>query len=188
MITYMKKGVMNMTTSVKTTITISLILSFCFGILLQFAYELSNYNRVVGLFSPINESIWEHLKLLFFPFLLFTIILYFVRKGNSQNILFANAYSITIGMLLAIILQYTIAGAFGIHSLFAELAILVLCNIATYILCGYFIKNNKYTINNLYGFVFFIVLFLLFLVFSFRPPRIPLFQDSNTKSFGIIHQ
>lgn len=177
-----------MTTSVKNTITISLILSFCFGILLQFAYELSNYNRFVGLFSPVNESMWEHLKLLFFPFLLFTIILYFVIKENSQNILFANAYSITIGMLLAIILQYTVTGALGISSLTVELTTLVLCNMATYILCGYFIKNNKYSINNSYGFIFFIILFLLFLVFSFRPPRIPLFQDSNTKSFGIIHQ
>lgn len=177
-----------MATKVNTTITISLFLSFCFGILLQSAYELSNYNRVVGLFAPINESIWERLKILYFPFLLFTIILYFVAKRNSKNLLFANALSITIGMLLTITLHYTITGAFGVQSAALELGILVLCNIATYILCGYYVKNNKFSINNLFGFIFLLILFLLFTIFSFRPPRVPLFQDSITKSFGIIHQ
>ena len=43
------------------------------GVLLHFTYEWSGDNAVVGLFSAVNESTWEHLKLLFFPFLLLTI-------------------------------------------------------------------------------------------------------------------
>lgn len=44
------------------------------GVLLHFTYEWSGDNAVVGLFSAVNESTWEHLKLLFFPFLLLTIL------------------------------------------------------------------------------------------------------------------
>lgn len=37
------------------------------GVLMHFVYEWSGSNRFVGLFAPINESTWEHMKLLFFP-------------------------------------------------------------------------------------------------------------------------
>ena len=46
------------------------------GVLLHFTYEWSGDNAVVGLFSAVNESTWEHLKLLFFPFLLRVIEAY----------------------------------------------------------------------------------------------------------------
>ena len=42
------------------------------GVLLHFTYEWSNDNPAVGLFSAVNESTWEHLKLIFFPMLLLT--------------------------------------------------------------------------------------------------------------------
>jgi hypothetical protein len=44
------------------------------GTLLHFAYDFSGQNFVVGLFSAINESTWEHLKLLFMPFLLTLVV------------------------------------------------------------------------------------------------------------------
>ena len=36
------------------------------GTLSHFFYEWSNDNPLIGLFSPINESVWEHMKLLSF--------------------------------------------------------------------------------------------------------------------------
>lgn len=38
------------------------------GVLLHFTYEWSGDNPAVGLFSAVNESTWEHLKLIFFPY------------------------------------------------------------------------------------------------------------------------
>lgn len=43
------------------------------GVFLHFAYELSGENPIVGLFALVNESIWEHLKLIFFPMLVLTL-------------------------------------------------------------------------------------------------------------------
>ncbi len=45
----------------------SVIFTFILGTLLHFTYELSGGNLVVASFSAINESVWEHLKLLYFP-------------------------------------------------------------------------------------------------------------------------
>ena len=45
----------------------SIIFVFILGTLLHFAFEWSNQNALIGTFSAVNESTWEHLKLLFFP-------------------------------------------------------------------------------------------------------------------------
>ena len=45
------------------------ILTLILGTLLHFLYEWTGYNYLVGFISPVNESTWEHLKLLFFPVL-----------------------------------------------------------------------------------------------------------------------
>ena len=44
------------------------------GIAFHFAYDFSNNSTIIGIFTPINESVWEHLKLLFYPYLLYTIL------------------------------------------------------------------------------------------------------------------
>ncbi len=48
----------------------------------HFAYDLSKENILVALFCPVNESTWEHLKLLFFPFLLFSLLRLFFSEKN----------------------------------------------------------------------------------------------------------
>ena len=44
------------------------------GTLLHFAYEASGSNFIAGIFAPVNESTFEHLKLLFYPFIIYGII------------------------------------------------------------------------------------------------------------------
>ena len=51
----------------------AVLFTLIFGTLLHFTYGLSGNNPIVGTFSAINESTWEHLKLLFFPMLIFAI-------------------------------------------------------------------------------------------------------------------
>ncbi len=43
------------------------------GTLNHFLYFLSGQSPIVALFCPVNESVWEHLKLLYFPFLFVSI-------------------------------------------------------------------------------------------------------------------
>ena len=51
-----------------------IIFTFLAGTLLHFAYEWSGTNFWVGLFAPVSESIWEHMKLLFFPMLIYSMV------------------------------------------------------------------------------------------------------------------
>ena len=44
------------------------------GTLLHFVYDWTGEMRVAAAFSAVNESTWEHMKLLFVPFLVFTVV------------------------------------------------------------------------------------------------------------------
>ena len=59
---------------------VSTIFIIILGTILHFTFKWSNKNPLVGSFSAVNESTWEHLKLLFFPMLITTIIGYFLYR------------------------------------------------------------------------------------------------------------
>ena len=110
------------------------------GVLLHFTYEWSGDNAVVGLFSAVNESTWEHLKLLFFPFLLLTILEVLLR-GNMlpEQFLPARILGILAGMGGIVVGFYTLRGVLGRN--YDAL------NIALYfagVLLSLFVENKRY--------------------------------------------
>ena len=44
------------------------------GSVLHFVYSWTNESVLVAPFSAINESTWEHMKIMFFPSLVFAIV------------------------------------------------------------------------------------------------------------------
>lgn len=81
-----------------------------FGTLLHFVYEWSGGNRVVAAFSAINESTWEHMKLLFIPFLVFTVVEFIVFSEAFRNFFAVKAASILLGLVSIPALFYTLTG------------------------------------------------------------------------------
>ena len=58
---------------------------FVIGSLMHFAFQLLWENPIVGLIAPVNESIWEHAKLLVWPMILWWV-LYDRFRGNTYDI------------------------------------------------------------------------------------------------------
>ena len=73
-----------MNKKLKTVQIVVIILAIVFGTLLHFTYEWSGENRIVGLFSATNESVWEHLKLVFYPMLILGLIEYYFVKNIAN--------------------------------------------------------------------------------------------------------
>lgn len=154
------------------------------GVLLHFTYEWSGDNPIVALFSAVNESTWEHLKLLFFPMLLLTIIelLFTEKRQLPSNYLFARTIEILSGMAFIVIAFYTLTGVF------AKLPDAV--NIALYFL-GVFLalcienKINRGNSQNHSAFAAIILLTLTiaFFVFTKYPPSIGLFANPVLTGF-----
>lgn len=93
----------------------SVIFTWILGTILHFTYDWSNQNAIVGAFSAINESTWEHLKLLFFPMLITTIIGYFYLKPKEEykNFLCAKTIGILVALVFVVIFFYTYTGVIG---------------------------------------------------------------------------
>ncbi len=154
------------------------------GVLLHFTYEWSGDNPIVALFSAVNESTWEHLKLLFFPMLLLTIIelLFTEKRQLPSNYLFARTIGILSGMAFIVIAFYTLTGVF------AKLPDAV--NITLYFL-GVFLalcienKINRGNSQNHSAFAAIILLALTiaFFVFTKYPPSIGLFANPVLTGF-----
>lgn len=77
------------------------------GSLLHFTYEWSNKSPIVGAFSAVNESVWEHLKLGYFPLLFFSMIEYWFIRNKANSIFLAKSVGIISMELFIVIVFYS---------------------------------------------------------------------------------
>ncbi len=147
------------------------------GTLSHFVYDWSGENPLLAGFFPINESVWEHLKLLFFPTLLYSAIEYFLTKEKPKNYLSAIAFSLLCGMLSIVVLFYTASGIIGKNLDFINISIYYLSLIIMLIKKRKYLRKNCFT-SPFYKKLSISVLFLftfLFIIWSSFPPDLGIF-------------
>lgn len=157
------------------------VLTLIAGTLLHFVYEWTGGNYLAGLISPVNESVWEHLKLLFFPVFFFSVFEYFYIGHFFPPFITARTAGCVSGMLFIVVFFYTYTGIIGTNYLWADILSFFLGVSLCYFLTWRLTitqKAGKQHTNFLCG------LFLLFLVFLFfyfttNPPGIQLFADAR---------
>ena len=162
----------------------STIFTFILGTLLHFTYQLSGENKFIALFSSVNESTWEHLKLLYFPMLLTTIIGYFYFKKTISNFLCSKAVGILVAIAFTIIFFYTYTGVLGKNIAIIDISSFFIATILGE-LTSYLLIINKFKCNNIIAIIVLIILFFCFKQFTFKAPHIGLFRDPLTGQFGI---
>lgn len=149
------------------------------GFFSHFIYELSGNNYFAGLVTPINESVWEHMKLIFFPMLLFSGI----AKLFSKNTCIGTAFSkgIIFGTLLVPVLFYTYSGAIGYNISYIDISIFFISVAAAFMV---FFKNSvrcsPKKADEIYPLIVFIIL-VMFLLFTYNPPKISLFESPEAQ-------
>lgn len=99
---------------------IGILFVFILGCFWHFLYAWSGENFWVGLIAPVNESVPEHLKLLFFPFLIFTVIEYIKGGRKTKNFIFSKTISVLFGMAVIVIVFYAYTAILGKNLLFAD--------------------------------------------------------------------
>ncbi len=161
---------------------------FIIGSFLHFAYEFSGNLLWVGAFAPVNESIWEHLKLAMIPMVLWFGI-YYVVKSKRYNInknkwYSANLASLVIYMLFSVSFYYTYTEAFGFKSLFMDILDFFLSIMAGQFTALKIYKKSR-TARASISILLIGLLVFTFVIFTFYPPHIPLFMDMNKLKYGI---
>ena len=156
----------------------------------HFLYEFSGKNTIVGMFTPINECVWEHLKLAFYPTILWWALGYFLyNKKTNIHInkwISSMVISLIISPIIIVNFYYTYTGALGIESIVLDVFSLILG-----VFIGQIVAINYYE-NSRYSGIIFYILIAIFIIytglltyFTFYPPNIPIFIDSTTGLRGI---
>lgn len=158
---------------------IGFIFSVVVGTLLHFTYKLVNENKIVALFSAINESIWEHLKLVFFPILIFSVIGFILYGRHIEGFVFTKFLSMLLGMTTVVLLFYGYYGAFGKDYFVLDILIFILAIFFSYLFSYYSIKNEWFHNQNfdIIGILGICILMLMFFMFTIKPPNLPLFKE-----------
>lgn len=155
------------------------------GTLLHFLFDWTNENIIISLFSAVNESIWEHIKLLYFPLLAFAIIESRYLKPLPQNFWCAKLIGFLVGLFTIPTLYYTYTGAFGVMlDWFNILIFFITAALVFFIECK-IIKNSRgCCVSPTISKFLIIALGILFIVFTFITPKIPLFCDPLDSTYG----
>ena len=164
---------------------IGMVFIILLGSMLHFTFEWSDNQPLVGVFSAVNESVWEHLKIAFWPAMLYLIFEYRYLYKKSNNFFFAKTlgiYSIII-IIPLIFYSYT---AFLEESLIIDIGSFIFAIIFGQLVSYRLLTSKKFArIFEQISLIALVVLALAFVVFTFYPPEVPFFQDPITGEYGI---
>ena len=170
---------------IKTWQIITVIICIILGIILHFTYEWSGENMIFGLFSAVNESTWEHLKLVFYPMILMGVIGRFIIGKRSYNYWLAQALGIITAMVFTIVFFYTYTGIIGTNFAWLNIAaFIVSILLGEYVTYKLLIYREKHS-GELVSVIFLIILLFSFTLYTFNPPQIKLFQNPISGEYGI---
>lgn len=162
---------------IKCSMGIGTIFVLITGTLAHFVYGWTGENQIIGLLTPVNESIWEHLKLIFFPMLLFSF--YAVNKYNGPKtcLISSLCFGILAGTVLMPVLYYGYTSVTGKGFLITDIGIFILCTIIA------FFTAYRLTLScRLKPFTFILcalvfALLVCFFIFTYNPPDLAIFAD-----------
>ena len=155
------------------------------GTILHFLYDWLGGAEWIAPFSGVNESTWEHMKLLFWPTFIFAIVQgrFF---GERRDFWCVKLRGMIVGLGLIPIIFYTYNGAIGKSPDWLNIAIFFISAAAAYIYeARLFMSERTKCRAPWLAFAALAVIGLLFVIFTFRTPELGIFLDPITGDYGM---
>lgn len=163
--------------------SIFIIFIFCF--LVHFLYDFFP-SFLTALFFPVNESVWEHMKMLVSSIIIWEFILFIVFKKNNyffNNFFFSVLCTCICSVIIFLSMYYPLYFLFGDH--FIINVILLFISIFLSVNIGFKILNMNDFNFEFISFLFIILMYTMFAIFTYNPPKYPIFMDPRNGSYGI---
>lgn len=161
---------------------------FAIGSGMHFLYDLLGKNPAVGAIAPVNESIWEHIKLALLPVILWWTLYYLLvgeKHGLDSRRWFAGALTATIVSSITIpAMYYFYHGATGKEWMWMDILIFLIA-IAEGQLAGLHIYYRSSGLSPMLVLGILAGLVVIFILFTYYPPHIPFFYDETGGFYGI---
>lgn len=147
------------------------------GTLSHFLYDWTGNHRFVGYFTPINESIWEHMKLLFFPMLIYSLIMILKFRREYSCITSALCFGILLGTFLIPLFYYAYTYILGKNAFILDISNFILSIlIAFWFSYRLTLSRRLESYTSILGMLV-SVLLVCFFFFTYNPPDAAIFQD-----------
>lgn len=146
------------------------------GTLLHFTHDWFPNSTVFTVVSAVNESTWEHLKLVFFPMLVVTVVGYFYNRDVS-NFLFARLVGVLVAMSFIVVFFYTYTGVVGTNFAVLDIGSFFVAVVLGELAVRKVIASGVSSFGSGLAAMIWVLIFICFVVFTYFPPEIGLFAD-----------
>jgi len=155
------------------------------GTALHFTFALSGNSPIVGSFSAVNESVWEHVKLPFWPSLFWLLIMMIPLRKTVSNFFSSKAIGIVLMMVIIPLVFYSYT-AFTEEILAIDIATFMISVIIGQVVSySLYKQENRSRLTEVVAIAVIALLAIIFIMFTFYPPHLPIFMDSETGHYGI---
>jgi len=166
----------------KKIITNSLLL-FLLSIFISFVYKVLPY-FITLTFSPVNNSIFEYLKLIFSSYIIFLILKLVFLKTREANDIKNHFYLGLFNIAIFLILYLPVILIFKENIFLAYIINFISISITMFLYQKLEKKQNNSKENNLF-IIPIVLLFIMFTYFSYHPLKNFLFFDKQNNKYGI---
>ncbi len=170
--------------SLRTLELLGALAVFVVGSLLHFTYGWSGRSPVVAAVAPVNESVWEHLKLVVIPVTVLGVV-EMKWVADRRRLWWAKLAEIAVACSFIVAFFYTYTGALGVRSIIAVDIASFLVAVALGQWTSYRLICSSGRVPPLWVSVTGTILVVVgFAVLTFAPPHMPLFQETSTGTYG----
>ncbi len=165
---------------------IYVIFLFLLAFISHFIYQYFP-NFITSLFFPVNESIWEHMKIIFTSTIISAIIEYFIYRNRHiefNNLIISVPIISTIGILLYLSLYYLIT-MFVQQNMFINLSLLFIVYSFMQLVSYFLLNSEEIKYEKIIGISVVIVLTIIFAYLTYNPVISNLFLDQENHFYGI---
>lgn len=165
---------------------VGLFFVLIWGNLFHFVYDWSGQNHLVAAIAAVNESVWEHVKLLTLPWVLWSVVEAIALRSARGGVLIARALGLVTGAVFIIAAYYTYVGATG-----ANVPLVNILIFQAAVLLAFFVSwrvQDKGKLRGkgwaVLGSIVLLGMLALAVYWTYAPPALPLFTDPQTGQTG----
>ncbi len=150
-------------------------------------HSLYNYlpNFITSIIVPVNESIWEHMKMIFSSYMLFLLIQILFYKKKPHNLISSFVITALFNIVIFLIIYLPLNAIIGKEIMSVTLIVyFISILISNYLLFKLQEKKENKTLNKIMG-LSIILIYLIFTLLTYYPIKIDLFYDKQNHIYGI---
>lgn len=159
---------------------------FIISFIVHFIFELYP-NILLSIFFPVNESIWEHMKMIFTSILIYSLIDKIIL--DKHDVEYNNFYlqvfvTAIISIPIYLIIYLPIYKIFG-EKLIISIIILLIVYIIIELIAYHLLTHKEYNVPNYIITFLIIITYAIFTYFTYNPPKNFIFYDTHNQTYGI---